>query len=155
MYLLFNYKEMFRLKTISYTVIMAVIFVLLKKVFEIIFINNPGLSFRINVDYNTGFIPTYPFRAARNSLLILGGLHLFVLYFFISGRWKAFKTKYLYINLTIIPYIIIIFFIHTLFEARNYISAIPFITILFLLFFSTQKNSFLKPIDAIKTENTG
>jgi hypothetical protein len=85
--------------------------------------------------------------------MFFGGIHLFILYFFISGRWKAFNTKYLYINLTIIPYVIIIFLIQTSLEARNYITAIPFAVILFLMFFSTQKNSFLKPLDAIKTGN--
>jgi len=154
MFLLFNIKDLFKKKTIFYASVMAVIFFAVKKLLEYIFISNPGISFRFNYTYNFFSFVTEPAHIViRDIFLFFGGLHIFVLYFFISGRWKNFKTKYLFINLTIIPYIIIIFLIHTTFEARNYITAIPFVIILFLMFFTTQQNSFLKPLDAIKTDS--
>lgn len=154
MYLLFHIKDLFKRQTIFYAAAMVLIFIVEKRINELIFISNPGVSFRLNYMQNLEYFATLPVHIViRNILLFFGGLYFFVLYFFFSGKWKNFKTEYLYINLTVIPYIIIIFCIHTLFEARNYITAIPFMIILFLMFFSTQKNSFLKPIDTIKSEN--
>lgn len=150
MYVLFNIKEIFKWKTILYTVSMAVIFLVIKKVLENIFIANPGISFRWNYIYNFNEFFNKPVHIVfRNVFFAFGGLHLFVIYFFLSGKWKKYNTKYMYITLTIIPYAIILFLIHTTFEARNYITAIPYMTILFLLFFSTQKNSFLKPAEEV------
>lgn len=154
MYVLFNLKDLFKPKTIIYTAAMALIFILQMKIFDFIFAANTGFYIILHYDYNFISFAIMPANIViRNTLMFFGGMHLFILYFFISGRWKAFNTKYLYINLTIIPYVIIIFLIQTSLEARNYITAIPFVTILFLMFFSTQKNSFLKPLDAIKSQN--
>jgi hypothetical protein len=154
MYLLFHYKEIFTKRVIFNTVFMTAVIIAVRLMMLEIFKNNPNLSWRPNYIYNYNSFTALPlYKVLRNILLFFGGLQFFVLYFFISGRWKNFKTKYLYINLAIIPYIIIIFFIHTTFEARNYITAIPFIIILFLMFFTTQQNSFLKPLDAIKTDS--
>ncbi|RPI17196.1 MAG: hypothetical protein EHM58_10065 [Ignavibacteriae bacterium] len=153
MYVLFNIKDIFKQKTIFYTIAMAAIFIIVKKVLETIFASNLGISFRLNYEYNYNQFFDMPMHiVVRNVFLTFGGLHLFVLYFFISGRWKKFNTKYLYITFTLILYVIIIFLIHTTFEARNYMTAIPFIMILFLLFFTTQKNSFLKPVKEIQRQ---
>jgi len=154
MFILFNVKTVFKKEIIFYSILMMLIFVLVKLMMEKIFAPNPGLSFRLNYMFNISEFTNNPLHIVlRNVFLMFGGLHLFVIYFFVSGRWKRFNTKYLYITLTIVPYVIILFLIHTLFEARNYITAIPFVIILFLMFFSTQQNSFLKPLDAIKTDS--
>ncbi len=146
MFLLFNIKEIFKKETVFYASAMVIIFIFVKIVMQSIFVSNPGLSFRLNVGFNLSqFIDLPVYKIIINIILYFGGLHIFVLYFFLSGRWKRFKTKYLLINLTVIPYVLIIFLIHTTFEARNYISSSIFILLLFLMFFSTQKNSFLKP----------
>jgi hypothetical protein len=151
MYLLFNIKNTFKWKTIIYTIAMAAIFIIVKKAMETVFAANPGISFRWNYIHNFNeFFDKPKHIVLRNVFLTFGGLHLFVLYFFISGKWKKFNTKYLYITLTVIPYVIIVFLIHTTFEARNYMTAIPFMIILFLLFFTTQKNSFLKPAEEVE-----
>lgn len=153
MYILFNFKDIFKRKTIFYTLAMAAIFIIIKKVMEYIFAANPGVSFRFNYIFNFNeFFDKPRHIVLRNIFLTFGGLHLFVFYFFVSGRWKKFNTKYLYITLTVFPYVIIIFLIHTAFEGRNYMTAIPFMIILFLLFIAAQKNSFLKPLNPIIRE---
>jgi hypothetical protein len=132
---------------------MAAISILVKLMMEKIFASNPGISFRLNYIYNTTeFVNKPPHIVLRNIFLLFGGMHLFVFYFIISGRWKKFNSKYLYITFTIVPYVIIIYLIHTFFEARNYITAIPFIIILFLLYFATEQNSFLKPAEEILSQ---
>jgi hypothetical protein len=132
---------------------MVVLFIAVKKLMEYIFISNPGLSFRLNYNHNIMAFTKEPLhRVIRNIFLMFGGLHLFVLYFFVSGKWKKFNTEYLYITLTIVPYVIIIFLIHTTFEARNYIAAIPFVLLQFLLYFTTHRNSFLKPAPEVTSE---
>ncbi len=146
MYVFFNIKELLTKRVIINTVLMTIIFIAVKKMMEIIFINNPGLSFRFNYLYNIEAFSTMPPHiVVRNVFLTFGGMHIFVLYFFISGRWKQFNTKYLYITLTLFVHVLIVFLIHTTFEGRNYMAAIPYIIILFLLFLSTQKNSFIEP----------
>ncbi len=155
MYLLFNYKEIFTKRVIFNTVFMTVVIIAVRLMMLEIFKNNPNLSWRPNYIYNINSFVMYPsHRVVRNMVLFFGGMHFFVLYFFISGRWKKFRTKYLYMSFTIIPYVIIIFLIHTTLEARNYITAIPFIIIPFLLYFSTEKGSFLKPTEEILSKNT-
>jgi hypothetical protein len=148
MFLLFNYKVIFKSDTIFYTAAMTAIFIIVKRVMEYVFEANTGVSFRFNYMHNISQFTDRPVHhVVRNIFLFFGGMHWFILYFFVSGLWKKFKTKYLYITLTIIPHIIIVFLIHTTFEARNYINVIPFILILFLYFISTQKYSFLKPLN--------
>jgi hypothetical protein len=150
MYLLYNYKDIFKPRTIIYTSLMMVIFILVKIILQNIFISNPGVSFRFNYVFNYNQFFELPFyKIAVNLILYFGGMHLFVLYFFISGKWKRFKMRYILINLTILPYVVIIFLIHTTFEARNYIVGSIYILFLFLLYFSTQKNTFLKPLDEV------
>lgn len=153
MYILFNIKRILKKDAILNTLIMVVLFIAVKKLMEYIFISNPGLSFRLNYNHNIMAFTKEPLhRVIRNIFLMFGGLHLFVLYFFVSGKWKKFNTEYLYITLTIVPYVIIIFLIHTTFEARNYIAAIPFILLQFLLYFTTHRNSFLKPAPEVTSE---
>jgi hypothetical protein len=146
MYLLYHYKEIFTKRIIFNTVFMTVVIIAVRLMMLEIFKNNPNLSWRPNYISNiNSFFIFPPYRVLRNILLFFGGLQFFVLYFFISGRWKSFRTKYLYMSFTLIPYVIILFLIHTIQEARNYITAIPFIIIPFLLYFTTLKDSFLKP----------
>lgn len=146
MYVLFNIKELLSKKVIINTVLMTIIFIGVKKIMEMIFINNPGLSFRFNYVYNTeAFFTMPPHIVVRNVIFTFGGIHFFVLYFFIAGKWKKFNTKYLYITLALFIHVLIVFLIHTTFEGRNYIAAIPYMLILFFLFLSTQKNSFIEP----------
>jgi hypothetical protein len=150
MYIMFNIKNIFKMRTIVIVVVMVLNFILVKKMMEQIFISNKGLSFRFNYIYNLNSLVDIPIhRVIRNFIFYFGGMHLFVLYFFISGKWKKFRTDYLYISLTIVPYVLILFLIHTILEARNYITAIPFAIMLFLLYFTGEPGSFLKPADKI------
>ena len=127
---------------------MAAIFIAVKIIMQYIFSANQGESFRFNYFFNFNqFFEQPVYKVIIYFVLYFGGLHLFVLYFFISGKWKLFELKYILINLTIIPYIAIIFLIHTTFEARNYIVGSIYIVMLFLLFFTTQKKTFLKAND--------
>jgi len=150
MYLFYNYRDILKAKTIFYSLSMAAIFIAVKILMQYIFINNPGEPFRFNYIFNFNqFFEQPVYKVLIYFFLYFGGLHLFVLYFFISGKWKRFKLKYILINLTIIPYILIIFLIHTTFEARNYIVGSIYILMLFLLFFTTQRYTFLKPNDKL------
>lgn len=146
MYLFFHYREIFTKRVIFNTAVMAAVIIGVKLTMMQIFKNNPNVSFRTHYVYNLeSFVNLAPHRVIRDILLFFGGLHFFVLYFYVSGRWKYFRTRYLYISFVIIPYVIILFLIHTTLEARNYITAIQFIIIPFLLLLSTFKDSFLKP----------
>ncbi len=145
MYLLYNYRRLFKVKTIVNILILIVIYTGVKFVLSEVFVNSPGLSFRLNHIRNY----TYSFEmpghlVLRNIVLVFGGLHFFVLGSIRNKVWKKIPKERIMINFTIFPYIVIIFFIHSIEEIRNYIAAMPFILIPFLIYMSTLKGSFLK-----------
>ena len=85
----------------------------------------------------------------RDLFFNFGGLHIFVIIFFLSGAWKKFRSPLLYANLVIFPYVISVFVNFSIEEIRNYVAIIPFVLIITLLFLSSFDNSFLKPVDRL------
>ncbi len=145
MYLLYNYKKIFTLRVISTTAAMVIISGVIKYVLYYVFIDNFGVTFRWNYERNYTFGIEMPIsRIMRNVIFIFGGLHLFVLAGIRNAVWKSVPEGKIMINLTFIPYLPLIFLIHSIEEIRNYIAAIPFILIPFLIYISSFKGSILK-----------
>lgn len=145
MYLLFNYKKIFTGRVIVITMLLVLIIAGIKAILSEVFINNFGLSFRWNHIRNFYLINELPItHTIRNIFLIFGGLHLIVFASIKNPVWKKISGPRSMINMTFIPYVIIIFFIHSIEEARNYITAIPFIIIPFLIYLSSLNGNFLK-----------
>jgi hypothetical protein len=145
MYVLYNYKKIFTLKVILTALIMTVIFVGVKYTLSQVFINNFGVSFRMNHERNFSVAVDFSDRRLfRNVFLVYGGLHIIVLLGLKSYIWKKLSPEKIAINFTFFPYIFLIFFIHTIDEIRNYIASIPFIIIPFLVYISSMEGSFLR-----------
>ncbi|MBL8015820.1 MAG: hypothetical protein JNK43_00995 [Ignavibacteria bacterium] len=145
MYVLYNYRRLFKGKIIVNIIAMVAIYAGVKFILSEVFVNSPGLSFRLNHIRNYTYSFEMPVHLVlRNIVLVFGGLHFFVLGSIRNGVWKRIPKERIMINFTILPYIVIIFFIHSIEEIRNYIAAMPFVLMPFLIYMSTLKGSFLK-----------
>jgi len=154
-YLFYNYKIIFTKKIILNTVLLTVIFLIVKMVLLLIFYNSPGSSVEICVYENQKILANlFKDRVLlKNSVLCFGGLYVFTFYLFISGRWKRYaaiggKGK-LFINLVFIPYMIMGIFIVYFTEVRVYTEIIPMLTTLFLILLSTVGNIGINPKEQI------
>jgi hypothetical protein len=160
-FLLFNYKHLFSAKTIIYTGLMSAMYIGIYKFMDYIFPSTAGYFVIYNLPRNLSLINILPLHIiVRDILFNFGGLHIFLLIFLLSGTWKKYRGPLLYVNLVIIPYVISVFINFSIEEIRNYITIIPFVLILALLFLSTFENSFLKPVeklyaDGLPSENKG
>jgi hypothetical protein len=144
MYLLYNYKRLFKKETIIYTFLLSFIFIALKVAFHFLFISNPSEPFWFRAPRNVEiFYKTPPYYLIRDFLLFFGALHLFIL-LNIKRIWNQMPSGKLFISLTLIPYLIVMFMLHNFDEARDYVVAIPFIIIPFMIYLSTFPNSILK-----------
>lgn len=153
-FLLYNYRKLFKLKTIIYTLAMSVMYVAIYKIMDAYFPSTEGYFVIYNLPRNLSLFSFLPLHIIIRDLLFnFGGLHFFVLLLFLSGVWKRFRGPLLYINLVIIPYVISVMINFSIEEIRNYITIIPFVLILVLLFLSSFENSFLKPVDRLYSEN--
>ncbi len=149
-FLLFNYNKLLKVRTIFYSLVMALIYIGYYSLMDRIFKDTAGYFVVFNLYRNLSlFTELKRHIIARDFLLNFGGLHFFVLIFFLSGQWKKYRGPLLYINLVIIPYVISILLSFSIEEMRNYIAVIPFIVVLSLIFLSTFENSFLKPVPAL------
>ena len=145
---LFNYKKFFKFKTIIYGGAMAIIYIVVYKVMDKIYPGDQGYFILYNLPYNLSlFHILSPLRLLKIGALNFGALHIFFLFFFLSGRWKKFNGPKMYINLTLIPYIVSVWLMFSIHEIRNYIAIIPFFLIPCLMYLSTLENSLLKPVD--------
>ena len=148
-YLLFNYRELFKIKTIIYSTSMVVIF------FGVIYAisyflpkDTTGQNLVNNSMRNLNLLFEHPPHLLLRDLFFnFGGLHFIVLLFLVKGLWKRFKGPLLYVNLMIIPFLISMFFTFSIEEMRNYAVIIPNVVLLSLMFLSTFDNNFLRPID--------
>ena len=147
-YLLFNYKSIFKPKIIINTVILAVIFIAVKSLLAFIFRNNEGATFELGLPVNIDIIKNI-FRNriyAKNISLSFGGLYIFALLLFISGRWKKFPDlKLVFVNLAVVPYLLLGIFLIYFTEVRVYAELIPMFTTLFVIYLSTFEKLQLKP----------
>ncbi len=129
---------------------MFLIFFSVKTTTYFLFISNPQDPFWFRFPRNINMLITIKkYYLVRDLLLIYGGLHLFII-FNIKKIWKQYPSEKLLISLTIIPYLVIMFTIHTFEDMRDYIASIPFVVIPFMIYLSTFKNSILKPIENTK-----
>jgi hypothetical protein len=152
-FLLYNYRKLFRPKTIIYAGIMSVMYIGIYKFMDYIFPSTAGYFVILNLPRNLGLIDVLPAHIIIRDLFFnFGGLHIFILIFLISGTWKRYRSPLLYINLVIIPYVLSVLINFSIEEIRNYIAIIPFVIILALLFLSTFENSFLRPVDRLFTQ---
>lgn len=145
MYLLYNYRRLFTRRVIVTTILLTGIYAGVKFILSEVFVNSPGLSFRLNHIRNFATPFEMPIsHVVRNLILVFGGLHIVLLAGLRNPVWKKIPMGRIMINFTVFPYIFIIFFIHSIEEIRNYIAAIPFILIPFLIYMSTFTNTLLK-----------
>lgn len=147
-YLLYNYKRLFKPKTIIYTAIMSVVYLGTYRLLDRLLPPTEGYFIIFNLPRNLQLIYELPVHIQLRDLVFnFGGLHIFVVAFFITGAWKRFRGPLLYSNFVIIPYVISVLMMFSLEEMRNYIAIIPFVVILALLFLSSFENSFLRPVE--------
>jgi hypothetical protein len=129
---------------------MSILYIGIYKFMDYIFPSAAGYFVIYNLPRNLSLISILPMHIIiRDILFNFGGLHLFILIFLITGTWKKYRGPLLYVNLVIIPYVISVFINFSIEEIRNYITIIPFVLILALLFLSTFDNAFLKPVDTL------
>ena len=149
-FLLYNYRKLFKLRTIIYAAVLSIMYIGIYRLMDNIFPSTAGYFIIYNLPRNLSLINILPIHIIiRDIVFNFGGLHLFILIFLIAGTWKRYRGPLLYVNLIIIPYVISVFINFSIEEIRNYITIIPFVLILALLFLSTFENSFLKPVDRL------
>ena len=149
-FLLYNYNKLLKPKTILYTVVMSVMYIGIYRLMDSYFPATAGYFVIYNLPRNLSLFTLLPIHIIlRDALFNFGGLHIFILIFLFSGAWKKYRSPLLYVNLVIIPYVISVLINFSIEEIRNYITIIPFVIILTLLFLSSFENSFLKPVDRL------
>ncbi len=149
-FLLYNYRKLLKPRTIIYTVIMSALYIGTYKIMDMYFPSTEGYFVIYNLPRNLSmFYVLAPHIILRDIFFNFGGLHFFVLIFFLSGAWKKFRGPLLYVNLVIVPYVISVFVNFSIEEIRNYVAIIPFVLIVSLLFLSSFDNSFLKPVERL------
>lgn len=153
-FLIYNYRNLLKLKTISYAAAMSVLYIGIYRLMDAYFPSTAGYFVIYNLPRNLNLLHILPMHIIlRDIFFNFGGLHIFVIIFFLSGAWKRYRGPLLYINLVIIPYVISVLINFSIEEIRNYVTIIPFVLILTLLFLSSFDNSFLKPVDRLFEKN--
>ena len=149
-FLLFNYRKLFKKKTIIYAAVMSVLYVATYTFLDYIFPRVGGYFIIYNLPRNLSLFHSLPFHIIiRDLLFVFGSMHLLVALLVFTGLWKKFKGPLLYINLVTIPYVISVYINFSIEEIRNYIAVIPFVIIPALLFLSSLQNSFLAPLEKL------
>ncbi len=142
-YLLYNYKTVFTKRIILNSVLLITIFVIYKLFLGYIFRNNPGDNVEGTIGWNIEIISNFYRNHTyfKNLAFNFGGLYIFIILLFLTGRRKKFtakaSAKLLYINLTFIPFYIMGIFVIYFTEVRVYSELIPIVTTLFLIYLST------------------
>jgi hypothetical protein len=152
-FLFYNYKYLFKSKTILYAALMGVLYFGTYSVMDKLYSGSQGYFVVFNLFRNISLFTTLPLHIIlRDLFLDFGCLHLFVIIFFVTGLWKRFRSPMMYTNLTIFVYVPTVLVSFSIEELRNYIAIIPFIMIISLLFLSTFENSFLKPVERLTSQ---
>jgi hypothetical protein len=147
-YLLFNYKDIFTLRIISRTALLALLIILVKTGLSYIFRSNPGDNIEICVYENIRITKNLfsEWGYLKPVLFNFGALYLFAILLFARGWWRKFPDRRkLLVNLAIVPFYIFGIFITYIVEVRVYTELIPMITTLFLIYLSNFKRSGLVP----------
>lgn len=152
-FLLYNYRRLFNVKTILYAAAMAILYIGIYRMMDAYFPKTEGYFIIYNMPRNLSLFSTFPPHIIlRDIFFNFGGLHFFIIIFLISGVWKRYRGQYIYVNLVCIPYLATVLINFSIEEMRNYVTIIPFVVILCLLFLSTFPNSFLRPQENILTQ---
>ncbi len=139
-YLFYNYKSIFTSRIILRTVLLTAIFLAIKTVLAVIFEKNQGDIFEICLPVNMEIISNLFLNRVylKNIMLAFGGMYIFVVLLFLTGKWKLFSRKEkVYMNLAFIPYFVIGIFVCYFTEVRVYIEIIPMFTTLFIVYLTT------------------
>jgi hypothetical protein len=143
-YIFYNYRKVLSSYVLLRIFLLVLMFISWKIILEILFSSNHGDSVEIGLYENIRIIKNILSDRVliKNLLLNFGGLWLFGLLLFISGRWKKFRRRdLLFVNLVIVPYYIFGIFITYITEVRVYTELIPLITTLFLIFLSSYERT--------------
>ena len=151
-YLLYNYRCLFKKETILYTA--ALVFILIGY-FAVMRILLPDLSSLKDDGFVVwdlskavqAFKDYYKPHMVRDIIFTWGGLHFFALMCLLSGAWKTYKRGYIAVYLTVFPFILfaLLRFGIRIEEMRNYIPFIPFVIIPALIYISKFTGGLLKP----------
>lgn len=147
-YLLFNYKKLFKFRTIFDSIMMIVIYMSIPLIMNLFIKSVPGGQFwHLNYERNTWLLTNYPIHLiVRDFFLNFGGIYFFVILFAFSKSIWSFNKRYVYIHLMMIPYLISIYLTQSIEEMRNYAAIIPFVLILFLMYLSKFPETFISPV---------
>ena len=155
-FLLFNYKSIFTKEIILKTVLLGIIFIIIKGALTYIFRNNPGDNFEIGY-YTNVFIFSNLFHEhvfMKNLSLSFGGLYIFVILLFVTGRYKIFAkdfdSRFFMMTLSFIPYLIAGIYMIYFTETRVYAELIAPVTTLFIIYLATIKSLNLMPYEGGK-----
>jgi hypothetical protein len=151
-FLLFNYKSLFRFRTISYASALVIIFAVYYLTAKMLLPNLPpgrddGFLI-INLPRTLMLITDTPKHLLiRDIIFNFGGIHIFALLFYFSPMWKKIRRDYTAFNLIILIFIVMTVTGFGLYseELRCYVPVLPFLMIPSMLFFS-QYGSDLMPI---------
>jgi hypothetical protein len=119
------------------------IFLAGKTILYFIFKSNPGDPFEICIYGNQRILSNLFTNHiyAKNIFLNFGGLYIFIILLFATGRVKRFYSvsgrKKVYIYLTIIPFLILGIFVIYFSEVRVYSELMPMVSTLFLIYIGT------------------
>jgi len=139
-YVFFNYKQFFNKKVLFNTIILTVIFVVFKVIMYYVFIHNTGSPVEYSLPVNIETLKEL-FRnriIAKDIFLSFGGMYVFVVLLFVTGRWKSVPDrKMLAAMMVFIPYFIVGSFVLQFAEVRVYSELIPTTTMLFFMYLGT------------------
>jgi hypothetical protein len=160
-YAFYKYKALFTKKIIMNLFLLSAVFIAIKALFFILFRHNPGgmiePKFSGNIEILSSIFQNMIFT--KNLLLNFGGLYVFIILMFVTGRWKnsshSDNKGLLYMNFTIIPFFIVGAFTLNFHEVRVYSELIPMVTILFLIYVSTYKELNIIPANNLLINQEG
>lgn len=151
-YLLFNYRQLFKKKTILYTAALTAVLIGYFAVMRVLLPDVPSEKDDGFVVWDItkamqAFIEYNKHHMVRDMLFTWGGLHFFALLCLISGAWKTYRYEYTAVYLVVIPFILfaVLRFGIRIEEMRNYIPFIPFVVIPSLIYISKFTGGLLKP----------
>jgi hypothetical protein len=151
-YLLFNYRRLFKKETVLVTAALLAILIGYFAVMRILLpevetIKDDGFvvwdlpkALQAFADYDKQHM-------LRDIMFTWGGFHFLALLCLVNGAWKIFRYEYTAVFLTIIPFILFAVFRFgiRIEEMRNYIPFIPFVTLPAMIFISKFSGGLLKP----------
>lgn len=147
-FLLFNYKKIFDREILVKAFFLAIIFLAVKVLMLAVFKNNPGDAFESGLPVNKEiFSNVLSNRVYQKNLFFnLGLLYFPALLLFIAGKWRVYSDrKLIFMNLAIVPYMVLGIFMIYFTEVRVYTEVMVMITLLALCHLGGFKKFNLQP----------